>query len=64
MRVDAGRPAGSLPADLDLVGYYEPNYATLPESRALLAGLAALHGGPVHIRVHDLLTSRALAPKS
>lgn len=57
MSVDAGRSTGSLRPIWNWFGYDEPNYTTLPEGRALLAGLAALHDGPVYIRVHNLLTS-------
>ena len=57
MKVDAGRPTGPWRPIWNWFGYDEPNYTTLPEGRALLADLAALHKGPVFVRVHNLLTS-------
>ncbi|HET7716372.1 MAG TPA: beta-xylosidase [Bauldia sp.] len=57
MKVDANRPIGPWRPIWNWFGYDEPNYTTTPEGRALLADLAALHHGPVHIRVHNLLTS-------
>jgi xylan 1,4-beta-xylosidase len=57
MSVDAGRATGPLRPIWNWFGYDEPNYTTLPEGRALLADLAALHNGPVYVRVHNLLTS-------
>ena len=57
MSVDAGRPTGAFRPIWNWFGYDEPNYTTLPEGRALLADLAALHHGPVYVRVHSLLTS-------
>jgi xylan 1,4-beta-xylosidase len=57
MSADAGRSTGSFRPIWNWFGYDEPNYTTLPEGRALLAELAALHDGPVYVRVHNLLTS-------
>jgi xylan 1,4-beta-xylosidase len=57
MSVDAGRATGPFRPIWNWFGYDEPNYTTLPEGRALLGDLAALHDGPVYVRVHNLLTS-------
>jgi xylan 1,4-beta-xylosidase len=57
MRVDAERVVGPWRPIWNWFGYDEPNYTTLPYGRALLADLAALHAGPVHVRAHNLLTS-------
>ena len=62
LQVDAGRPVGPWQPIWNWFGYDEPNYTTLPEGRALLADLAALHAGPVYVRVHNLLTSGDGAP--
>ena len=43
-------------------GHDEPNYTTMPHGRKLLRELAALHAGPVHLRVHNLFTSGDGAP--
>jgi len=57
MTVDARRATGPFRPIWNWFGYDEPNYTTLPEGRTLLADLAALHAGPVYVRVHNLLTS-------
>ena len=57
MRVEADRTTGPFRPIWNWFGYDEPNYTTMPHGRRLLADLAALHGGPVHVRAHNLLTS-------
>jgi len=57
IRVDASRRLGAYRPIWNWFGYDEPNYTTMPHGRKLLSQLAALHGGPVHVRAHNLLTS-------
>ncbi|MGA2042063.1 MAG: beta-xylosidase [Roseiarcus sp.] len=57
VQVDAGVPRGAWRPIWNWFGHDEPNYTTMPHGRKLLARLAALHPGPVHLRVHNLLTS-------
>jgi xylan 1,4-beta-xylosidase len=57
MRVAADRVVGQWRPIWNWFGYDEPNYTTMPHGRRLLGDLAGLHGGPVHVRTHNLLTS-------
>jgi xylan 1,4-beta-xylosidase len=57
MHVDAARPGNPLPRIWNWFGYDEPNYTYLPHGRRLLGELAKLGPGPVHVRMHNLLTS-------
>jgi hypothetical protein len=62
IRVDCAAPLGAWQPIWNWFGHDEPNYTTMPHGRKLLRGLAALHSGPVHVRVHNLLTSGDGAP--
>ncbi len=57
MSIDASKPTGALPPIWRFFGADEPNYATLPQGRILLAELGALRHGQVYFRAHNLLTS-------
>src|SRR5208282_920186 len=57
IQVHADQPDGSLPPIWNYFGYDEPNYTYAPNGKKLLGELAALSPVPVHIRVHNLLTS-------
>src|SRR5580698_935546 len=57
MHVDGAAPLGAWRPIWNWFGHDEPNYTTMPHGRKLLGELAALHSGPVHVRVHNLLTS-------
>src|ERR1700690_1443781 len=57
IRVDAGAPIGPSKPTWAWFGYDEPNYTYAKNGRKLLGELAALSPVPVHIRVHNLLTS-------
>ena len=57
MHVDCAAPLGAWRPIWNWFGHDEPNYTTMPHGRKLLGELAALHSGPVHVRVHNLLTS-------
>jgi len=57
IEVHADKPDGALPPIWNYFGYDEPNYTYTPNGRKLLGELAALSPVPVHIRVHNLLTS-------
>jgi xylan 1,4-beta-xylosidase len=57
IQVHADQPDGALPPIWNYFGYDEPNYTYAPNGQKLLRELAALSPVPVHIRVHNLLTS-------
>ncbi len=57
IQVHADQPDGPLPPIWNYFGYDEPNYTYAPNGRQLLGELAALSPVPVHIRVHNLLTT-------
>jgi xylan 1,4-beta-xylosidase len=57
LTVDASRRGEPIPPIWNWFGYDEPNYTDLPHGRRLLAELAKLGPGPVHVRMHNLLTS-------
>jgi xylan 1,4-beta-xylosidase len=57
IRVDAGRCTGTWEPIWAWFGYDEPNYTYMPYGKRLLRQLAELHEAPVHVRVHNLLTS-------
>ena len=55
--VDASAPRQPLPRVWAYFGYDEPNYTNAPNGKKLIAELAKLSPVPVHIRMHNLLTS-------
>ncbi|MBM3879125.1 MAG: beta-xylosidase [Verrucomicrobia bacterium] len=57
IRVDASQPLGSLRPIWRFFGADEPNYATMPHGRQLLADLGALAPANVYFRAHNLLCS-------
>ncbi len=57
IRVDASKPAGSLPRAWSYFGYDEPNFTYSDNGKKLLRELAELSPAPVYIRTHNLLTS-------
>jgi xylan 1,4-beta-xylosidase len=57
IHVHTDQPDGSLPPIWNYFGYDEPNYTYAPNGKKLLGELAALSSVPVHIRVHNLLTT-------
>ena len=57
IQIHADQPDGLLPPIWNYFGYDEPNYTYAPNGKKLLGELAALSPVPVHIRVHNLLTS-------
>ncbi len=57
IQVHADQPDGPLPPIWNYFGFDEPNYTYGPNGKKLLGELAALSPVPVHIRVHNLLTS-------
>ena len=57
IRVQTDAPGAALPAIWAYVGHDEPNYTYFPHGEKLLKELAALSPVPVHVRVHNLLTS-------
>jgi xylan 1,4-beta-xylosidase len=57
IQVHVDQSDGPLPPIWNYFGYDEPNYTYAPNGKKLLAELAALSPVPVHIRVHNLLTS-------
>ncbi len=57
IEVHADQPDGSLLPIWNYFGYDEPNYTYAANGKKLLGELAALSPVPVHIRVHNLLTS-------
>jgi xylan 1,4-beta-xylosidase len=57
IHVHADQSDGPLPPIWNYFGYDEPNYTYAPNGKKLLGELAALSRVPVHIRVHNLLTT-------
>ncbi len=57
MRVDATRSRGEWRPIWRFFGADEPNYATMPHGRKLVAELGALRPKHVYFRAHNLLTS-------
>ena len=57
IQVHADQPDGRLPPIWNYFGYDEPNYTYAPNGKKLLGEVAALSPVPVHIRVHNLLTT-------
>src|SRR5271169_5035269 len=57
IQVYADQSDGSLQPIWNYFGYDEPNYTYGPNGKKLLGELAALSPVPVHIRVHNLLTT-------
>lgn len=57
VRVDADQSDGKIAPIWSFFGYDEPNNSYAANGEKLLAELAALSPVPVHIRVHNLLTS-------
>jgi xylan 1,4-beta-xylosidase len=57
IQVHADQSNGPLPSIWNYFGYDEPNYTYAPHGKKLLGELAALSPVPVHIRVHNLLTT-------
>ena len=57
IQIDASARRGPLTTMWAFYGHDEPNYTYMPDGRKLLAELAALSPVPVHVRVHNLLTT-------
>src|SRR5579863_3156739 len=57
IHVDLAKPIGSYKPITSWFGYDEANYTTMKYGRELLGELHDLSPAPVHIRVHNLLTS-------
>jgi xylan 1,4-beta-xylosidase len=57
IQVHADQSDGPLPPIWNYFGYDEPNYTYASNGKKLLGELAALSPVPVHIRVHNLLTT-------
>jgi xylan 1,4-beta-xylosidase len=57
IQVHADQAVGPLPPIWNYFGYDEPNYTYAANGKKLLGELAALSPVPVHVRVHNLLTS-------
>jgi xylan 1,4-beta-xylosidase len=57
IQVDLNQSAGAFPPVWNYFGYDEPNYTYAPNGKKLLAELAELSPAPVHVRVHNLLTT-------
>lgn len=55
--VDAAHPQGAYAPAWNFFGADEPNYVYSPNGTKLLRELAALSPTPVHVRLHNLLTS-------
>lgn len=55
--VDFAQPSGPMQPLWAYFGYDEPNYTTMKDGQQLLTELAALSPVPVHVRVHNLLTT-------
>lgn len=58
IRVDAAKPVGEMTPFWSYFGYDEPNYTTRHDGRKLLTELTQLSPVSVHIRAHNLLTSK------
>ncbi|HEY1806532.1 MAG TPA: beta-xylosidase [Terracidiphilus sp.] len=57
IHVDLAKPVGAYKPTYSWFGYDEANYTTMKYGRELLTELHDLSPAPVHIRVHNLLTS-------
>jgi xylan 1,4-beta-xylosidase len=57
IQVNVDQSDGPLPPIWNYFGYDEPNYTYAPNGKKLLGELAALSPVPIHIRVHNLLTT-------
>lgn len=57
IQVDLGQRMGPLTPIWRYYGYDEPNYTYMKDGRKLLTELAAMHSGPVYVRMHSLLSS-------
>ena len=58
IEVDASKPIGEMKRFWSYFGYDEPNYTTRKDGQKLLTELTQLSPVTVHIRAHNLLTSR------
>jgi xylan 1,4-beta-xylosidase len=57
IEVDAAHPDGEYRPSWNFFGADEPNYVYTPNGEKLLREIAALSPAPVHVRLHNLLTS-------
>ncbi len=57
IKVDAAKEKGPMTPIWAWFGYDEPNYTYMKDGRKLLSEIAALSPVPVHVRVHNLMTS-------
>ncbi len=57
IKVDASKEKGPMTPIWAWFGYDEPNYTYMRDGRKLLSEIAALSPVPVHVRVHNLMTS-------
>jgi xylan 1,4-beta-xylosidase len=57
IRIDASKPLGPMTSMWAFFGHDEPNYTYMPDGQKLLSELASLSPVPVHVRVHNLLTT-------
>src|SRR5262245_59563187 len=57
IHIDASQRRGAMTSMWAFYGHDEPNYTYMPDGRKLLSELAALSPMPVHVRVHNLLTT-------
>jgi len=57
IQVDAAQRMGPLTPIWRYYGYDEPNYTSMKDGQKLLTELAAMHSGPVYVRMHNLLTT-------
>jgi xylan 1,4-beta-xylosidase len=62
LEIDAAESIGEMLPIYAFFGYDEPNYTYRENGRKLLAEIADLSPVPVHIRTHNLLTSREGEP--
>lgn len=57
IKVEASKEKGPMTPIWAWFGYDEPNYTYMKDGRKLLSEIAALSPVPVHVRVHNLMTS-------
>lgn len=57
LTVDLAKELGPMYPAWAWFGYDEPNYTYMKDGKKLLTEIAALSPGPVHVRVHNLLTT-------
>ena len=57
IRIDASKRLGPMTSMWAFFGHDEPNYTYMPDGQKLLSELASLSPVPVHVRVHNLLTT-------